>query len=97
MATITRMKEFRFILTLQDKLITCEFDYFPNNRVKYASGLVYVVVSDRKTAKDILHKIILDTDGRNPYKVFYQCAKEFLKLKKKLEKVKTYNELLNLL
>jgi len=92
---ILKMQEFKFIFTLQDKLIACGFNYFPNNKIKYASGFVYITISkDRKT---VFEKILIDTDGRNPYQVFYQCAKKFLTLKKKFENVKTYDELLNLL
>lgn len=100
MATITRMKDFQFITTVENYLIKVEFDFSDNpKRKNYGWGMVFVEISDRESiqSKKILEKCILDIDDRNQFKVFYKCAKIFLKLHKQISKAKTLNEVLNLL
>jgi hypothetical protein len=100
MATITRMKNFQFFITVEKYLVEVEFDFSSNPRRKnYGWGMVFVKITDRESLhyKLILEKCILDIDDRNQFKVFYKSAKTFLKLHKQLSKVKTLNEVLNLL
>jgi len=87
--------EFQIFKIIEQKSINVCLRLIPHRRVKFMSCLVYVIVEEN--GEKILDKVLLDINGRDVNKVFFQAAKKFIRIKRKLKHVKTYDEFLNLL